>query len=97
MPIKFTCPHCQKAINVRDELAGKKGACPGCKKAVTVPQPAATRSAPKTQSDGQAKSASAAPVVPPVDVEAAAAAMFADEPAATAPKNTKTIDLNCPF
>lgn len=75
MPIKFTCPHCQRIITVKDQMAGKKGGCPGCKRAVTVPA---------------ATAASA-------DVESQAAALFADEPAAAAPVETKTIDLNCPF
>lgn len=35
--IKFECPHCQRKLNVKDELAGKKGKCPGCKKGVTIP------------------------------------------------------------
>jgi len=41
MAIKFNCPHCQKALSVKDEsLAGKKAACTGCKKIVVIPQPA---------------------------------------------------------
>jgi hypothetical protein len=86
MPIKFTCPHCQKALSVRDQLAGKKGTCPACKKVVTVPAGAAG-----TPSNGPA-----VPTLPtPVDVEAAAAAAFADEPAA-APVAPTTVDFTCP-
>jgi len=35
--VKFTCPHCQKRLNVKDELAGKKGKCPACGKAISIP------------------------------------------------------------
>jgi len=38
--MKFNCPHCQKALNVKDELAGKKGKCPFCGQALVVPAPA---------------------------------------------------------
>jgi hypothetical protein len=40
MAIKFNCPHCKRALSVKDEsLAGKKAACTGCKKIITIPQP----------------------------------------------------------
>jgi tetratricopeptide (TPR) repeat protein len=39
MSIKFNCPHCQKPLNVKDQLAGKRALCPGCKKPLTVPAP----------------------------------------------------------
>lgn len=41
MPIKFKCPNCQKLLNVRDHLAGKRAACPACKKPLVVPAPQA--------------------------------------------------------
>jgi hypothetical protein len=41
MPIKFKCPHCQKPLGVKDELAGKRAACPACKKVLTIPAPTA--------------------------------------------------------
>jgi len=37
MTIRFKCPHCQKTLGVKDQLAGKKAACPVCKKALTIP------------------------------------------------------------
>jgi hypothetical protein len=41
MAIKFTCPHCHKALSVKDDsLAGKRAACTGCKKIVVIPKPA---------------------------------------------------------
>jgi len=37
--MKFNCPHCQKVLNVKDELAGKQGKCPFCGQAATIPEP----------------------------------------------------------
>jgi len=37
MAIKFSCPHCRKALSVKDHLAGKKAQCPACKKRLTIP------------------------------------------------------------
>src|SRR5687768_8353102 len=39
MAIRFKCPHCQKALAVKDHLGGKKAACPVCKKAIVIPAP----------------------------------------------------------
>jgi hypothetical protein len=41
MPIKFKCPHCQKGLSVKEQLAGKRAACPACKKPLTIPVPTA--------------------------------------------------------
>jgi DNA-directed RNA polymerase subunit M/transcription elongation factor TFIIS len=38
MLIKFSCPHCQAALSVGSDFAGKKGACPNCKKELTIPE-----------------------------------------------------------
>ena len=35
--IVFPCLACGKKLNVKDELAGKRGKCPGCGKPITVP------------------------------------------------------------
>lgn len=91
MPIRFKCTSCQKALVVKDHLAGKRVACPACKKPVVVPaaQPAAVP---------------AAPQAPPVDVEAIAAAALAEddnkkkaEEQKAAPKATGTIDFVCDY
>ncbi len=37
--MRFACPRCNKTLNVRDELAGKRGKCPACGTALTVPHP----------------------------------------------------------
>ena len=39
MPIKFACPSCGKAYNVKDELAGKKAKC-RCGAVMPIPVPA---------------------------------------------------------
>jgi hypothetical protein len=39
MPIRFKCPSCQKGLQVKDHMAGKKAACPVCKKPLSVPVP----------------------------------------------------------
>jgi len=37
--IAFSCAHCDKALRVKDELAGKRAKCPACGKPITVPNP----------------------------------------------------------
>jgi hypothetical protein len=41
MAIKFNCPHCQRALSVKDHLAGKRAACPSCKQVLVIPAPSA--------------------------------------------------------
>src|SRR5262245_10754729 len=33
----FSCPHCSRALQVKDDLAGKKAKCPACGKPVAIP------------------------------------------------------------
>ncbi|MBY0528169.1 MAG: protein kinase [Gemmataceae bacterium] len=35
--IAFACSHCASKLQVKDELAGRKGACPACKQPLIVP------------------------------------------------------------
>src|SRR4051812_23880970 len=37
MPQVLRCPHCQKSMQVPDNVAGKQVRCPSCTKAFTVP------------------------------------------------------------
>jgi hypothetical protein len=87
MPIKFPCPSCKKGLTARDEQAGKKVVCPACKKPLTIPKPASARQ----------PAAAPAPVVPPEDVEAAAAALLSDAPAGNAAGPATTIDFTCEY
>jgi hypothetical protein len=45
----FPCSACGKKLQVKDELAGRKGRCPHCRQAITVPQ---TASCPATPGRG---------------------------------------------
>src|SRR4051812_48601383 len=75
MTIKFTCPHCHKALSVKDHLAGKRAACPSCKRTLMIP----------------------APIGAAADVEALAAAAFADAAAAAPAQPTGPIAFICPY
>jgi hypothetical protein len=76
MSIKFSCPHCSKALNVKDALAGKKAQCPGCKQVLRIPVPQGT---------------------PGPDVEAMAAAAFADEEKQQAEQTVEKFEFTCPM
>lgn len=39
MPIRFTCPSCEKYFRVGDDQAGRKIYCPNCAEPVEVPGP----------------------------------------------------------
>lgn len=41
MYFKLKCPHCEKSLKVREELASRKCACPYCKGSIRIPQPTA--------------------------------------------------------
>jgi predicted Ser/Thr protein kinase len=58
------CPHCQKSMQVPDNVAGKRVSCPSCKKPFMVPAPPAPLPAPSTLG-GAAVSTGAFPAVPP--------------------------------
>jgi len=38
MLIKFNCSHCQTALQIESEFAGKSGICPKCKKKIMIPE-----------------------------------------------------------
>src|SRR5262245_3103230 len=84
--IRFRCSQCQKPLQVKDELAGKKVRCPQCKTVVVIPVAPTVKPA-------------AAPVEPPPDIEALAAAAFSDEPATNGKQQAAatTIDFSCEY
>lgn len=72
MGIRFACHVCGKHLNIKRELAGRRGICPGCHARFRIPLEDAERSAPieskeSMQSRPLASSAvaGAAPAVPP--------------------------------
>src|SRR5436190_16191084 len=86
MTLKFSCPHCRKAIRVKEELAGKKAKCPACQQVLTIPTVA------RSTSPTAAKSTTES------DLEAQALAALAEQsPSSPAPASTKTIDFQCSF
>jgi hypothetical protein len=38
MGIRFACPHCQRQLNIKSFLAGKRGFCPHCSKKIRIPE-----------------------------------------------------------
>lgn len=43
--MKFQCPQCQNVLNIKDEMAGRKGRCPRCKAVIEIPDHAPPLSA----------------------------------------------------
>jgi transposase-like protein len=86
MPIKFTCPACQKQLKVKDELAGKKAACPNCKKQLRIPAesavPASTAAGTVTEMKAE-------------DLEDLASALLAEKKVEE--QATNVIEMTCPF
>ncbi len=37
MGIRFQCPHCLESLNVKDQLAGRRGKCPHCRASIRIP------------------------------------------------------------
>lgn len=37
MGIRFACHHCERRLNIKDDLAGKVGACPHCRGRIRIP------------------------------------------------------------
>jgi hypothetical protein len=100
MLIRFKCPHCQRVLSVKDNLAGKKGNCPGCKKVVLVPNPASGTKAPRggaESSETRGNGPLGNGVEPShADMEAHAAAMLGDKPEDRG-VGTTSISFECPF
>ncbi len=96
MSIKFPCPNCKKTLTAKEEQAGRKTTCPACKKPLVIPGPAGARPRGAKPAPGNGKTAARSSAPSPEDVEAAAAAVFSDAPAADAAAPT-SIDFNCEY
>ena len=80
MGIKFTCPHCNSALNVKSNLAGKRGRCPKCEAKIDIPAEGGV--ADVAAAPGVV--AAASPVSPPAAATSATQATPAASPARTA-------------
>lgn len=65
MPIKFSCGKCNTVLQVKDELAGKKGLCPKCKNPIQVPMPSSLPSSADELSLAPSPSPASAPAASP--------------------------------
>lgn len=107
MSISFACSHCQSKMTVPDHLAGKKGRCSKCKNPIVVPGVAEApepATAAVTKRPGAPPASPTVPPVPPppvppvpepVDIEAAAAELFADP--VEQEQELATVEFNCPM
>jgi hypothetical protein len=81
MGIRFACHVCAKQLNIKEDLAGKRGICPACSSRFRIPEQSAERSLPieegiqaAASSSGQATAkVSTAKVEKPAEVDAPAA------------------------
>jgi len=89
MAIPVQCPACGKTLNVKDEMAGKRGKCPQCGNIIEVPRPGAIPQAPAPPAP-EAPQPSPPPPSPPA---APAAAAYAAPTAATGYKPQSTAFL----
>ena len=64
MGIKFNCPACGRPLNVKSELAGKRGRCPKCQAKITIPAESAADSSGSQADDASGFAATVATVVP---------------------------------
>src|SRR5487761_1877975 len=76
MGIKFTCPACGRALNVKSELGGKKGRCPKCQAKIEIPAESAADSG---SSGSQASSPSGLAPAPATGLPSAGAVTSAEK------------------
>ena len=87
MGIKFTCPHCKNALNVKSNLAGKRGRCPKCDAKIDIPAEGGVADAAIAPSAGAApvaRTAASATSPQTAAVKLGAAALAAVAPASGA-------------
>jgi Zn-dependent protease with chaperone function len=69
MAIQFRCRHCEKAIKVRSEYAGRLASCPGCKEKVRIPELKAAEAGVDEAAAGVMRKAAPGPGSSPVAAE----------------------------
>ena len=82
MGIRFACHACGKRLNIKSELAGRRGVCPACSQTISHPPPATPR--PPNRSIANH------PGGRPRDQPAAVAAMTANRGSGATPKATSS-------
>jgi hypothetical protein len=65
MGIRFQCPDCFESLNVKDQLAGRRGKCPHCGASLRIPGSASGEAAVDESPVAAAVSAPPPPRVPP--------------------------------
>ena len=61
MGIRFACHVCAKQLNIKEELAGKRGICPACSSKFRIPKQDAERSLPIEDPPGRVEPSSDEP------------------------------------
>ena len=90
MAISAKCPHCGTLLNVKDELAGRKGKCPKCQGVVKIPALAAVQLA-AVPAAASAASRSAATSAPPKPKTVTPAPAATQKPRQAAPAGPEQI------
>lgn len=112
MGIKFACPACGRSLNIKSELAGKRGRCPHCQEKIEIPTESLAPSAaitaapdgswskpvkPRTNQETPAATAAAAPVVAVNAATLTAAGTAGAAPAPVAPAGAQTFAAGDPI
>jgi hypothetical protein len=81
MGIRFACHVCEKKLNVKRDLAGRRGVCPACTTRFRIPSEDAERSFPIDESTVGVQTESRAESTVGVQAETQAVPLVADRPA----------------
>lgn len=102
MAIKFSCPSCNKALAVKEDLAGKQGRCPNCKQVIVIPTAQASGIAGRTTTGEAVPKATGKPAErktsggSKVDLESLAAEVLVEKKQ-EAPAEPQTVTFTCPW
>jgi DNA-directed RNA polymerase subunit M/transcription elongation factor TFIIS len=103
MAIKFSCPSCNKALAVKEDLAGKQGRCPNCKQVIVIPTAQASGIAGRTTTADSVPKPAKKPAAErkpsggsKVDLESLAAEVLVEKKQ-EAPAEPQTVTFTCPW